>query len=129
MTSLILAQNRQKSSPQIGHHSIPYPTKKPFPLKSELRLILSKHEGRRQAITSRELSGITGADDRRIRLTIRELRADGFPVLSSSFSPAGFYLPLSWKELEDCLALPPCVRDLLRTPGRGGTLKFTVRII
>lgn len=73
-------------------------------LKRELRLILGRHEGRRQAITSRELSALTGADDRRVRLAIRELRAEGFPVLSSPIAPAGFYLPMSWLELDECLA-------------------------
>lgn len=73
-------------------------------LKDKLKRILANHEGRYRAITSRGLSSLTGSDDRQIRLAIRELRADGFPVLSSSAAPAGFYLPLNRSELEEFLA-------------------------
>jgi len=35
---------------------------------------------------------------------IRELRSEGFPVLSASTPPAGFYLPATRRELDECLA-------------------------
>lgn len=73
-------------------------------MKLRLRRILEKHWGRAQAITSRELSALTGADDRKIRLAIRELIAGGLPVLSSSTLPAGYFLPSTRAELDECLA-------------------------
>ena len=75
-----------------------------MPLKDQLKAILSRHEGRSQAITSRELSGVTGQPDRTIRLAIRELRREKFPILSSTEFPAGYYLPNNRGELGECLS-------------------------
>lgn len=70
-------------------------------LKAQLKNILSRHEGRDNAITSRELSQVTGEPDRTIRLAIRELRADSLPVLSSG---EGYFLPVNWAEVMECAA-------------------------
>ena len=73
-------------------------------LKRELRLILNRHEGRGKAITSRELSLLTGEPERKVRLVIRELRAEHFPVLSATDFPAGYFMPLTKEEVDACLA-------------------------
>jgi DNA-binding GntR family transcriptional regulator len=69
-------------------------------LKSRLRAILSRHEGKGQAITSRELAALTGHPDRAIRLAIRELIAENLAVASSTEPPAGYFLPLTRAEAE-----------------------------
>ena len=46
-------------------------------LKQQLKGILERHEGRARAITSRELSQLTGEPDRKVRLVIRELISEG----------------------------------------------------
>ena len=73
-------------------------------LKLQIKLILGRHEGRGSAITGRALAQMLGyKDDRAIRQAIRELRADHFPVLSATDSPAGYFLPLNQGEVTDCL--------------------------
>ena len=70
----------------------------PDDLKSQLKRILERHEGRSMAITSRELSTALQIDERRIRLAIRELITEGLPVASSTESPAGYFLVGNWGE-------------------------------
>ena len=73
-------------------------------LKQEVKLILGRHEGRNCAITGKELASMLGyKDDRAIRQAIRELRADKFPILSATDSPAGYFLPLTKTEVDECL--------------------------
>ena len=72
-------------------------------LKSQVKHILERHEGRQSAITRRELRRILGLDmrqDRKLRLLIVELREDGFPVLFATTKPAGYYMPTSFAELK-----------------------------
>ena len=66
-------------------------------LKPQLKNILERHAGRCRAITARELCLLLGQPDRTVRLVIRELRKEGFPVLSSG---EGYYLPSTWDELD-----------------------------
>lgn len=70
-------------------------------LKLQLKNILLRHEGEKRAITSAELCLLLKHPDRTVRLLIRELRADLFPILSSG---RGYYLPISWDELNQCVA-------------------------
>lgn len=65
--------------------------------KERIRRLINR--GRSKAITSRQLSDITGLPDRKIRLIIRELIADGLPVLSATETPAGYYLPETRQEI------------------------------
>jgi hypothetical protein len=70
-------------------------------LKSRLKNILERHEGRDRAITGYELARMLGQrDDRRIRLLIRELITEGLPIASSTEAPAGYFLVGSWQEAE-----------------------------
>lgn len=69
-------------------------------LEEKLAAILEHHEGRANAITSREIQQLTGADDRRIRLAIRELIKDGLPIASATDSPPGYFLIANWQEAE-----------------------------
>ncbi len=69
-------------------------------LKVELKSILLRHEGNRRAITASELATTLGQDDRRVRLIIRELIADGLPVASSTESPAGYFIVNTRQEAE-----------------------------
>lgn len=73
-------------------------------LMQKLRPILEKHEGRRTAITSRELAAVTGQHERAVRLAIRELIEDGLPVASSTEPPAGYFLVVTMKEAEQYAA-------------------------
>jgi len=69
-------------------------------LKNQLREILERRQGRSRAITGRQLANFFNhRDDRTIRMAIRELIADGLPVLSSTEPPAGYFLASTWEEL------------------------------
>ena len=73
-------------------------------MKDQLKRILSHHQGRSSAITRRELRRLLELDikeDRALRLTIAELRREGFPILFSTSSPAGYYLPETLAELRE----------------------------
>ena len=70
-----------------------------YDLKEELKDILLRHEGQAQAITGKELASIFGhRDDRRVRLAIREIIADGLPVASST--ETGYFVVATRKEAE-----------------------------
>ena len=65
-------------------------------LKTELRKILLRHEGRDRAITGMELAKrLNQKDDRRIRILIRELIIEGLPVASCS---KGYFIPVTFQE-------------------------------
>lgn len=70
-------------------------------LKLQLKHILWRHKGKNQAITASELCRLIEQPDRTVRLIIRELRSDLFPVLSSG---RGYYLPSNRAELDQCVA-------------------------
>lgn len=73
-------------------------------LKSQVKGILEQHVGRDQAIPGRELARLLGQrDDRKIRLIIRELIAEGLPIVSATDQPAGYFLPLNWQEVRACI--------------------------
>ena len=72
---------------------------KPFVLTAQDRTRLRKRvldalgRGRKNAVTGSDLALILGErDDRKIRLLIRELIAEGVPVASSVAEPMGFYI-------------------------------------
>jgi len=68
-------------------------------LKLELKTILFKHVGRANAIKGESLARLFGfPDDRPIRKAIEELIDGGFPVCSSTESPAGYFFPASVDE-------------------------------
>ena len=67
-------------------------------LKQELCRIILNHVGHSMAITSRELSVITGYPDRAIRLVIRDLIAEGMPIASSTEPPMGYFIASTWEE-------------------------------
>jgi len=71
-------------------------------VKTELKSILQRHEGRQQAITSRGLSTLTGYPDRRVRLVIEELITEGLPVASITEAPAGYFVATSVEEVKEC---------------------------
>jgi len=71
-------------------------------IKPRLKAVLERHQGRNSAITRRELRlmfGLTDKKDRKLRLMIGELRAEGLPILFATEKPAGYYLPETWTEL------------------------------
>jgi len=64
--------------------------------------ILKNHRGLNRAITGRELARIIGeSDDRHIRSDIRELRAQGFPIASSTKLPYGYFIVETLQEAND----------------------------
>jgi len=68
-------------------------------VKTELRKILERHEGRDRAITGMELAKrLNQRDDRKIRLIIRELIEDKFPVASCG---KGYFIPNSYEEARE----------------------------
>lgn len=73
-------------------------------MKNEVKHILKRHQGRYTAITRRELRNLlnlTIKQDRKLRLLIGELRAEGFPVMFATSEPAGYYMPNSLLELRE----------------------------
>jgi hypothetical protein len=69
--------------------------------KQEITDILIIRKGRANAITSKQLSKLTGEGDRQIRLIIRDLIKEGLPIASATESPAGYFLTLSVQEKAD----------------------------
>jgi hypothetical protein len=68
-------------------------------LKTELRRILERHQGRARAVTGLELAKMLNQrDDRKIRLVIRELITEGLPVASTTGNPPGYFVAASWAE-------------------------------
>ena len=73
-------------------------------IKTRLKGILSNKLGRASAITRRELRNYLGYDnDRKLRLLIAEIRAEGTPILFATNKPAGYYVPATWEELRSGL--------------------------
>lgn len=73
-------------------------------IKPRLKAILSNRQGRAKAITRRELRNTLGyQNDRKLRLIIAEIRAEGLSVLFATQKPAGYYVPASWEELRSGL--------------------------
>ncbi len=70
-------------------------------LKSRLKYLLQKHEGRGKAITAGELSKLLKYNERSVRLIIRELITDGMPIASSTEAPAGYFVISNWVEARD----------------------------
>ena len=73
-------------------------------LKRQITALMERHEGRQQAITRREirhLLEIPYNQDRKLRLTIAELRHEGLPILFATSKPAGYYLPRTLRELKE----------------------------
>ena len=69
-------------------------------IKPRLKGILSSHQGRASAITRREIKNTLGyQNDRKLRLIIAKIRAEGLPVLFATNKPAGYYVPATWDEL------------------------------
>ena len=69
-------------------------------IKLRLKAILSSRQGRARAITRREIKNILDYEnDRKLRLIIAEIRAEGLPVLFATNKPAGYYVPANWDEL------------------------------
>ena len=72
-------------------------------LKQCVKTILLRHEGEARAIPGRELAAMFNLrDDRRVRLTIRELIADGLPIISRTEHPGGYFVPTSVEEAKHC---------------------------
>jgi len=71
-------------------------------LKSHLKSILERHEGKARAITAGQLSAMSGAPDRSVRLAIRELIDEGMPIISSTEIPSGYFIPTSLEEAKHC---------------------------
>jgi len=81
---------------------------KPFILTADDRVRLRGRvlrilkPGRRSARTGKDIARALGhSDDRKIRLIIRELIAEGVPVASSVSDPMGFYIVASEYEAAD----------------------------
>lgn len=65
-------------------------------------LLQHLYHGRENAITGSRIAHLLGyRDDRRIRLMIRELIAEGVPIASSVHPPYGFYIARNRREVED----------------------------
>jgi len=72
----------------------------PPTLEAQLKAVFRRHEGHDRAITSQNIQRLTGAGDRLIRRTIRQLITDGMPVASSTESPYGYFLVATRQEAE-----------------------------
>lgn len=76
-------------------------------LKTELRHILERHQGRDRAVTGLELARMLNQrDDRKIRQLILELIREGLPVASATSTkrdgdrllPPGYFIAVTWAE-------------------------------
>ena len=68
-------------------------------LKSQLRLIITRHVGRESAIAAGTLAEMFGyRDDRPVRKAIDELIDGGFPVCSVTEPPPGYFFPAGVEE-------------------------------
>ena len=81
---------------------------KPFILTAEdrvklrSRVLATLKTGRRNAITGKKIAhALHQSDDRKIRLIIRELIAEGVPIASSVSEPMGFYMVANEHEASD----------------------------
>ena len=63
--------------------------------------ILKLHRGRDHAITAKELTKYTGKEDRAIRMEIRDLIAQGYPIASGLTRPYGYYIANTIQEAKD----------------------------
>lgn len=70
-------------------------------LKSQLQSIIERHRGRQSAITAKDLSAFLGENERHVRLMIRELIAEDVPIASATDNPAGYFIAVTWQEVED----------------------------
>ena len=68
--------------------------------KPRLKAFLESHRGRPEAITRREIKDtLDYHNDRKLRILIGEIRAEGLPVLFSTKKPAGYFVPATFEEL------------------------------
>jgi len=70
-------------------------------LKQEVRQLL--RIGKEKARTGEDIAKLLGVNYRLIRLTIRELIADGLPVISSVHPPYGYYIADNPEEVTEHL--------------------------
>ena len=71
-------------------------------LKLALVRILLQHQGRTKAIRGSELAQMMGfKNDRAVRLAIRDLIADGYPIASTTQEPAGYFIAASLEEANE----------------------------
>lgn len=71
-------------------------------LKQEVRFLL--RTGKENARTGKDMAKVLGfKDDRLVRLTIRELIADGVPIISSVHPPYGYYIADNPEEITEHL--------------------------
>lgn len=70
-------------------------------MKTELKNILERHEGRERAIKAQELACLLDTDERHVRQVIEELIDDGLPVVSATESPAGYFIPVSLEQAKE----------------------------
>ena len=65
--------------------------------------ILQNHHGRANPITGRELALLLDQnDDRKIRMLIEELIDDGYPIVSSTQVPCGYFIAVTIQEVKNC---------------------------
>ncbi|HHV61118.1 MAG TPA: hypothetical protein GXX51_00530 [Firmicutes bacterium] len=65
---------------------------------------LQNCKGRDKALTSKQLSRLTGMSEREVRAVIAELRRDNYPIASAVHPPYGFFLPEGIDEARECQA-------------------------
>ncbi|MFA5379845.1 MAG: hypothetical protein WC455_29065 [Dehalococcoidia bacterium] len=70
-------------------------------VKARLKEIIERHRGRRLAITAKDLAVFLGENERHVRLMIRELIAEDVPIASATDSPAGYFIAVTYQEVED----------------------------
>lgn len=70
-------------------------------LKVSIKNILLNHKGQDRAITGNDLARIFNfTNDRSIRIAIRELISEGYPIASSTENPPGYFIIVSRKQAE-----------------------------
>jgi len=69
--------------------------------------IIKEHIGAFNAISQYEIADkyiywhSNGITDRAVRVAIRELRREGYPILSTPHKPGGYFIPFTHKEVKE----------------------------
>ena len=99
-------------------------------MKEQIKRILEQHRGRENAIPRKRLRNeiiylqvhecnggiVKPLSDRKMRELINELRHTGYPILSATGKPSGYYMPATYAEVKEARRMIlSYVIDLRRT--------------
>jgi len=63
-------------------------------------MIDHKYRGQK-IIYNQDIWNSNGITDRAVRVAIRELRREGYPILSTPHKPGGYFIPFTYEEVKE----------------------------